>query len=404
MRILILSQHYWPEPFLIDDVAKSLREMGCEITVLTGQPNYPEGAVYVGYAGWKCTKQRHPIGYEILRVPIVPRGSGALGRILNYTSFVASASIFGSWLARGKQFDVVLVYAPSPILQALPALLLRLTKGAAVAVWVQDLWPDSLQSTGYVTSKWILRFVGAVTRFIYRNVDLILAQSRGFVENIRPMAGTTPVVYHPNPGPEKEPKEHHGQPAQIVTTFKVVFAGNLGTAQSLDTILDAAEATDDAEIEFVIVGDGSRADWMRGEVSRRGLLNVNLVGRKLREEMPRIFEQAAVLLVTLVDSENYNLTIPSKVPAYMAAGKPIVASLAGEAADEIRRSGGGLAVPPEDGKALAQVIEQIKNMPAEARRAMGRAGRNYYENHFEPRTLARAMMVHFQSAREFRRL
>src|SRR5690242_12868227 len=162
MRVLILSQHFWPETFRINEVAHSLREAGCEVEVLTGQPNYPDGAVFPGYRAFSSGREDFD-GIPVHRVPLMPRGrSGALRLIGNYLSFIASASLVGPWRLRGRRYDVIFVYGTSPILQAIAALMLRLFKRCPVAVWVQDLWPQSLQVTGYVRNPRVLFGVAAV--------------------------------------------------------------------------------------------------------------------------------------------------------------------------------------------------------------------------------------------------
>jgi Glycosyl transferase 4-like domain len=211
--------------------------------VLTGQPNYPDGGVFDGYRAWSAGRSMHE-GSPIYRVPLVPRGrGGALRLVVNYLSFIASACTVGPWLLRRERFEVVFVYATSPLLQAIAALWIGGLKGTRVVTWVQDLWPDSLQATGYVHDPRALRLVAAVVRWIYRHNDLLLVQSPAFIEAVQRMAGATPVVYHPNPGDTPDlPPAHDAWPAlQLQPGFNVVFAGNLGTVQAFETVLDAAE-------------------------------------------------------------------------------------------------------------------------------------------------------------------
>lgn len=389
---------------MINDVVDDLQKIGCEITILTGQPNYPEGKIFPGYSALKGGKSASPGQYDLFRVPVLPRGNGGLRRILNYLSFVGSAASVGPYLLRGRQFDVVFVYAVSPILQALPAMLLARMKRAALVVWVQDLWPDTLKSTGYVTNERILGWVGKVTRYIYRHCDLILAQSFGFVAKIREMAaGPVRVEVHYNPGQRQDATSIPSNVPKLPDGFTVVFAGNLGIAQSLETVLDTAELLAVTECQFVIIGSGSRSDWLAAEVSRRNLANVHLLGRFPSQTMPAIFSQASALLVTLARSENLALTIPSKIPAYLAAGKPIIACLDGEAAEMIENSGAGLTAPAEDAVALAKAIRQMVALPETARAKMGLAGQEYYQKFFAPWRLAQSLKRHLDGAVQRRR-
>lgn len=406
LRVLVLTQYFWPETFLVNDVVGNLRSLGCRVDVLTGQPNYPDGDTFEGYSPWRLGRQKHPEGYDIFRVPVVPRKRGGVRRILNYFSYIVSAATIGVFLLRGRKYDVVFVYAVSPILQALPAILVSRLKRAALVVWVQDLWPDTLRSTGVVEREGVLRLVGKVTRYIYRRSDLLLAQSDGFVEKIRNLAGDgVPIVVHHNPGPPAVERHSTERPLRLEEGFNILFAGNFGTAQSMETILEAAELVDDPNCRFVLVGSGSRSFWLEQEITRRGLGGrVRLAGRFPPSAMPAVLDQASALLVTLARSENLALTIPSKIPAYLAAGKPILASLDGEANEVINRSGAGLAVPAQDAPALAKAIERLLAMSEEQRASLGRAGRAYFGAHFAPEELAIALEGHLRDAAAARRL
>lgn len=399
MRVLILSQYYWPESFRINEVAESLRSAGCHITVLTGQPNYPQGDVFSGYRAAGFGAQQHESGYSIYRVPLVPRGrGGAVGLAANYLSFVLSAAVLGPWLLRKQRFDVVFVYAPSPITQVIPAVWLAFLKRAKLVTWVQDLWPQSLEATGFVRNRRVLDMVAVLVRWIYRRCDLLLVQSQAFISPVKAMAGTTPVQYHPNPGELAFGRAGAlGPPAlRLEPGFNVVFAGNLGTVQALDTILDAAGLLRPyADVRIVLVGSGSRSQWLAQELLRRQLGNVQLAGRFATEAMPGIFAQAGVLLVSLVRSAIMSQTVPSKVQAYLAAGKPIIASLDGEGARVLEASGAGVSCPAEDAAALAQAVLQLRALsPAQLQR-MGEAGQMYYRQHFDPAVLAGKLAEHF---------
>lgn len=401
MRVLIVSQYFWPESFRINEVADSLTKAGCLVTVLTGQPNYPDGNIYPGYRSIGFGRQQQS-NVMIYRVPLAPRcKSGALRLVLNYLSFVAAASVFGPWILRGKQFDVIFVYGISPILQALPAIVLKKTKGAKLVTWVQDLWPESLEVTGFVKNRQALALVASLVRWIYRRHDLLLTQSRAFVASVAAMSGKTPVEYHPNPGEIAFSREVVPGEVPALTLepgFNVVFAGNLGAAQALETIVNAAELLrDQVNIRLVIVGNGSHGEWLAKEVDRRGLTNVQLPGRYAVEAMPGVFAQASALLVTLARSPAMEKTIPSKVQAYLAAGKPIVACLDGEGARIVEQAGAGLACQAENSAMLAQTILRLRAFSEDERTKMGLAGRSYYRTHFEPEMLARKLRDRFDT-------
>ena len=399
MKVLVVSQYFWPESFRINEVVESLRRLGCHVTVLTGQPNYPQGEVFDDYRAGGFGMQQHEAGYCVYRVPLMPRGrGGAVGLVANYLSFVLSASVLGPWLLRKQCFDVVFVYAPSPIIQAIPAVWLAFIKRAKLVTWVQDLWPQSLEATGFVRNRRVLDMVAMLVRWIYRHCDLLLVQSQAFIPTVQAMAGKTPVQYHPNPGElafsQTQPL---GQPALLLQPgFNVVFAGNLGTVQALGSVLDAAELLrPHADVRLVLVGSGSRSEWLDQEVARRRLGNVQLAGRFAPESMPGILAQASVLLVSLVRSSTMSQTVPSKVQAYLAAGRPIIASLDGEGARVVEESGAGVSCPAEDAAALAQAVLRIRAAPADELQRMGEAGPIYYKQHFDPARLATRLAQHF---------
>ena len=395
MRILVLSQYFWPETFRITEVVQSLRELGCHVTVLTGQPNYPEGVVAPGYAAASLRTERRD-GLEIHRVPLVPRGRGsAMGLVLNYLSFVVSAAVFGPWMLRGRKVDAILVYAPSPILQAVPAVWLAWLKGARLVTWVQDLWPQSLSATGFVHNPRVLGAVAAVVRWIYRHNDLLLVQSRAFVEPVAQMAGGTPVVYHPNPGELafSAPGTDRAPALTLEPGFNVVFAGNLGTVQALDTVLAAANLLRDVpDVRFVLLGSGSRSDGLRLEAQRLGLTNVRMPGRFAPQDMPGILAQSSALLVSLVRDPIMAKTVPSKIQAYLAAGRPIIAALDGEGARVVEEAGAGVSCPAENAQALASEILRLRALSPDEWQRMAQRGRLYYERHFEPGVMATKLM------------
>lgn len=402
MRVLILTQYFWPETFRINEVVLSLRDAGADVVVLTGKPNYPDGDFYDGYTAWGTTRESYD-GIPVYRVPMAPRGHGsALGLALNYSSFAASGSLFGPWLLRDERIDVILVYGISPILQGIAAIAVKAFKRAPVALWVQDLWPQSLEATGFVRDRRLLKAVEWVVRGIYRFSDLLLVQSPAFVEPVAALARADKIHYHPNPGELALQTPSAGAASQVrfdAGCFNVVFAGNLGTAQAVETIVEAAtRLAEQPRIRFVLVGSGSRRDWIRAEVARRRLSNVELPGRFSPEAMPAILEGASALLVTLARSEIFALTVPSKVQAYLAAGKPIVAALDGEGARLVEAAGAGLRVPAEDPVALADAVLRLATLPRTELQSMGRSGRTYYASHFAPDLLAHRLLALFDEA------
>ena len=398
MKILIVSQYYWPESFRITELVHSLRDKGYEVAVLTGQPNYPDGRVFPGYSAAGIGKQVHVDGYDIFRVPLVPRGkAGSIRLTINYLSFVLFGSILGPWLLRGREFDVIFVFGTSPILQAIPAIVLKPIKRAKLVLWVQDLWPQSLEVTGHIKNKTILRLVSGLVRWIYGRSDLLLGQSRAFIDALRPMAGTVPVKYHPNPADLSfADKADVPPPYRLKPGFNIVIAGNLGSAQAPETLVEAARLLGpDSGIRIVLFGSGSRWDWVRAEAERLGLDNIEFAGRFPPETMPSLLAQASAGMVMLGKGEILTQTIPSKVPTYMAAGLPIIGSINGEGARVIAESGAGVATPAEDAAALADAMRKIRSLSDGERLAMGQAGAAYCAANFAPDRLVANLIGHF---------
>ena len=407
MRILVVSQYFWPESFRINDVVRSLAEKGVVVEVLTGKPNYPEGVFFPGYAGWGCQRQEL-LGAKVFRLPIIARGArSAVRLVLNYLSFVVSGVLIAPWVLRKRQYDAIFVYAPSPILQALPALFLGSLKRAPVVVWVQDLWPESLEATGHVRNTRVLAWVGWVVRFIYRHTDLLLVQSRGFETPVAAMASGTPVVYFPNsvePAFYNPPDLRLPDIAALDEGFAVVFAGNVGEAQAVKVIVEAAALLrDHPKIRFVVLGQGSRWNWMCEQVKGRGLNNLHLPGRYPVETMPGLMQKASALLVSLADRPIFAATVPNKVQAYMAVGRPILACLNGEGARLVEEAGAGLSVPAEDARGLAAAVLRLYEMPNDERAAMGVNGRRYFKEHFDHDRLVDELIGHFRSLSTFKR-
>lgn len=395
-----MSQYYWPENFRINEVAQTLSAKGVEVEILTGKPNYPVGVVFGGHKAMGCVQETIQ-SLPVNRVPLFPRGKGAPRLALNYLSFVLSAAIFGPRLLRGKQFDAILVFAPSPIFQAIPAIWIGRLKKCPVLLWVQDLWPESMSATGHMTNRGVLNAVEYVVRWIYGHVDLLLVQSKAFIPKVRTLAGKTAVVYHPNSFVDHVTLSVPPvlESPAFDCAFPVLFAGNIGSAQAVEVVLEAATILRDVEgIRFVMIGDGSRRDWLLEQAVERGLSNLVFPGRYPVEAMPALMAKAGALLVTLADTEIFRLTIPSKIQAYLAAGRPIIACLNGAGADIVTEAGAGVAVPAEDASALAEAVKALCEMPEGERLEMGARGRRYYEEHFSHDKLVDELIGYFEQA------
>ena len=398
MRLLVVSQYFWPEPFRVNDLVTELARRGHDVTVLTGTPNYPEGRTYPEFAQ-DPSRFASYAGAEIVRVPLVPRGKSSLRLVLNYLSFVITGLTLGLWRLRGRRFDAIIVVQLSPVTAALPGLALRHLKRAPLLMWVLDLWPDSLAAVGVLRSPRALEWVGKLVGFIYKRCDRVLVQSHAFVSNVQKYAGdTSRVRYFPGwaepifEGPLAD-VEAAPEVVPYAGTFNVLFAGNIGDAQDFPAILDAAQALrDEPNLRWLIVGDGRAAEWVRNEIARRGLArNVIMLGRHPIERMPAFFRAASALLVSLRKDPIFAMTIPGKIQSYLATGLPIVAMLDGEGAAVIERAGAGVVCEAGAGLAMAERVRGLMGMQADERAAMGERGRRYCEREFSRSGLMSAL-------------
>jgi glycosyltransferase involved in cell wall biosynthesis len=400
MHVLVVTQYFWPENFYLNEVVASLVKKGIKVDVLTGKPNYPEGKVFSGYSSWGIQRETWR-GVSILRVPIFPRGQKKAWRLaFNYFSFVFSASIFGLWVLRNHKYSLIFSYGVSPILQAIPSIILG--RGSKIIIWVQDLWPDSLKATKYVKNLTILNIVRSLVSWIYRHCDLILVQSKAFIPSIKLLAPDRQIEYFPNsvdPIFVSPVDDSLISPelSELYRDFSVVFAGNIGAAQGVEVIVEAAsKLADYPKIKFIVIGYGSHWDWMNEQVEARGLNNLFLPGYFPLNDMPKLLQKADSLLVTLADEPIFALTIPNKIQAYMAVGKPILACLNGEGARVVADSGGGITIPAGSADELASAIVQLYSMKLEDRNSMGLLGRNYFMEHFEHEMLIAKLVGYFE--------
>lgn len=387
MRILVVSQYFWPENFRINDLVKEWVQRGHKVTVLTGIPNYPAGKVFEAYRLQPSAFAEYE-GAKVFRVPMLPRGSGGLRLMLNYLSFVLGGALLGPWRLRGIQADAIFVFEPSPVTVGLPAVWMGLLKKAPVVFWVLDLWPETLAAIGVVRSPRVLGWVGYFVRFIYNRCTLVLGQSRGFLGSIaRYCDDKSKIRYFPS-WAEDVFTDSSVQLAPEVTdtpdTFTVMFAGNIGEAQDMPAVLDAAERLKgNAGIRWVIVGDGRKLGWLQSEVVRRGLdKQVWLVGRFPVDRMPSFYAHADALLVSLKRDPVFSMTIPGKVQSYLMAGIPLLGMLDGEGAGVIREAQAGLTCDSGDSEGLAEAVQTLAAMPLDERHQLGLNGRRYAEKEF----------------------
>lgn len=389
MRILIVTNHFWPENFRINELALGLSEKGHKVTVLTGIPNYPTGKFFLGYGLFKNARQNYH-GVTVIHVPLLPRGKGGpLSLALNYFSFALCGSLLAPFLCQGS-YDVIFVFQTSPITVGIPAIILKRLKNIPIIFWVLDLWPESLSATGTIHSEKILNIVSRLVRLIYRECALILVASKAFTDSIEAKGvDRGKIRFFPNWAETYyKPLYTNSRVSQLEGLpkgFRIMFAGSIGAAQDFGTILTAAEKlAPHKDIHWLILGHGRMYDWVFDQIKKRNLSNnVHLMGYYSPERMPEFFSLADVMLVTLKRDPLFALTIPGKIQSYMAFGKPIIAAVDGEAARLIKESGAGLSCPAGDANALCDAVLTMYKMPNDQREHMGEQGRIYCKLNFE---------------------
>ena len=386
MKILIVTQYYFPESFKSNDLSFELQKRGHEVTVLTGLPNYPEGKMYDGYGVFKNRKQEIN-GVKVIRSLLLLRGKGGGIRLfLNYFSFAFFASIKAFFLNFGNKYDAVIVHEPSPITQFYPALLLKKLQNAPVYFWVMDLWPESLEIAGGVKNKFILNFFKKMVITFYKNSEKILITSKGFKNSIVEKGDfENKLEYFPNWAEDSISKGKNDFPIpEIPAGFKVMFAGNIGVAQDMDSIMKAALILkNELQIQFIIIGDGRIKESLESFIKKHDLHHtVHLMGRFPIEAMKTFFGHADALLVTLKDEMVFNLTVPAKLQAYMCTKKPIIGMLNGEGSQIIKDSDCGYVTNAGNYEGLAEIILNMSKLPQDQRTFLGNNGFTYYNENF----------------------
>lgn len=377
MKILVISQIYWPEPFPTTDICEGLAQLGHQVDVITDVPNYPMGYIYPDYKGGKRRREVRN-GVNIFRTFTVGRRKNIIFRILNYYSFAISSTVYSRRLT--KDYDAVLAIQASPIMMVNAALSYARRAKKKCLFYTMDLWPASLSAGGIREGSPIYKLFGWVSRRLYRRADRILITStmfRKYLQDNFQIADET-IGYLPQyaaaqfqdlpPAPQKD-------------TVDLMFAGNVGAAQSLTTVLEAAEILKDTpNLCWHIVGDGSELENLKAAASEKGLSNVIFHGRKPPEQMPEYYAMADAMLVTLTADPFIGMTLPAKVQSYMAAGKPILAAADGEIPQVLHKANCGFCAPAEDGKALAEAVQKFLNCPD--KQALGQNAKTYYDAHF----------------------
>lgn len=391
-RILVVTQHFWPESFRINDICDFLTEdKNCEIDVLCGIPNYPKGEFFKGYSYFSNRNEVRK-GVNIKRVPEIPRGGNSTFRIfINYISFPVFSLFYIPWLLT-KKYDKILLYQLSPVMMSFAGIVVGKIKKIETTMYVLDLWPENLFSVLNIQNKFLRKLVTYISHWHYKRADKLIALSEQMKDQLlhvthkhRDKIITLPQVaekLYETPIHDSDLEKRFGD------TFNVVFTGNISPAQSFQTMIDAADLLKKqgvSDIRWIIIGDGMSRKDVENTINERGLSDQFIFeGYKLITDIPRYTAISDILVGCLVKSDLLEATIPAKVMSYIASAKPIVLAMDGEAQELINATiKCGYAGPTEDSAALATNIKKLHDLSLESRTQMGERARIYHGRHFE---------------------
>lgn len=392
MKLLFISQYFYPESFRGNDIVFDFVKRGHDVTVLTAKPNYPNGRFYKGYNFFN--KRTESIqGAKVIRTSIIPRGNGnGIMLILNYISFVVSSFFTVHFRIRTK-YDLVFVQQLSPVTMALPGIWLKKKQKIPLCLWVLDLWPESVTAASNLKNGLIVRWLNQLVKTIYNNSDQILISSDFFRNSITEKVNmeSKEIIHFPNWAEDlfTSPTVIDIESSDLPLGFNIMFAGNIGEAQDFESILNAAEISqkEAPHINWILVGNGRKVSWIKEEISNRKLTNIHLLGHYPIENMPGLFKKADVMLVSLKNEPIFSLTVPAKVQAYMASGKIILGMFNGEGAEIIKQADCGYAVPAGDYNKLVKKAILLSQLQESEKLKKEQNALEYYKNNFDKNKL-----------------
>lgn len=376
MKILILSQYFYPETFSINTVATELKNKGFDVTVLTGYPNYPMGEIFDGY-GFDIPYETNIDGVNIVRVKARPRKTGKVNLALCYYSFFSKSY---KWLKKHyKEYDLIYGFALSPVTACLPAAKIKRKYGINCVMNVQDMWPESFECVMNIHNPIVLKPLMKLSNYVYKGADKLLCSSRSYCDIFKSRKiAEDKLVFWPqfanDYGVSNETVEEYKTP------YRFVFAGNIGKAQGLDLVLDTAKITiDNKEIGYYLIGDGTELKHLKERAEREELSNVYFLPRKPEREIPRYLCSATSGILILEENILSKIVLPQKMQMYMACKLPILCVMNGEARRITEEAGAGYYVEADANKISEKIFEIIND---ENREEKGNNARKYFEENF----------------------
>ena len=393
LKILIVTQYFWPENFRINELCEEFTNLGHNITILTGYPNYPIGEIYEVFLKDK-KKFNNYKGAKVIRVPILPRKKNKLTLSLNYISFLFSSIFFGYFKLKNDKFDIVFTLQLSPVTVGITSAFYSKLNKCPNVLWTLDLWPNTLVALNIIKKDWQINLLKLLVNWIYSNCDVILAQSKSMLKEIRKYPSVTNNAYYFPSWSDSDLFQKKANLAPEIKnkkSFSFLFAGNIGEAQDFLSIVNAVKILSQKNLNnfrIIIIGEGSKKSWFKNEIKKQEIEKYfELLGSYPIERMPSFFKHADALIISLLNRDVFNMTIPGKIQFYLTSGIPIVGMISGEGAKVIKKSKGGLICDSGDHINFSKIMEKVMHLDKKSLKQIGKNGKEYANQEFSKKNL-----------------
>lgn len=386
-RILVFTNHYRPENFKINEVVDWLIEAGHIVHVITAWPNYPSGKLFSEFNPLEHSFEKKG-NLSIRRLPIILRGQGTKVRLIaNYVSYFISTLCYTLYLIFfKKKYDKVLVHHTSPFFIAFSGILYKRTKRVEALLWDLDLWPETLEAVGFITSKRLLNWIRYFVLMIYRHFNVVLVSSKGFLNEVKKRVPHQNIFYFPN-WAESALEENKIKDITIdnlkTNAIKILYAGNIGFAQGFESLTKAIISLPKGLFQWVFIGDGRYLKKLKIDLAEQ-IINkdVLIIPQQKIEDIPSYTDKADFLYVSLNDNPLFKRTVPAKLQGYMTAKKPILGRISGEGAAIIKESYCGYFVSSDNVEQLKNMLLKISKLTSNKRDHLANNGLSYYKENF----------------------
>ncbi len=394
MKILFFTQYFWPENFRINEIINYFKTSQNSLTILTGYPTYPHKKNFINFKNKK--KSISSSEFKLFRAPIIPRSDSNISIMLNYISFIISSFFYGIFAMFKTRVDVIFLFCPSPIFSALPAIFINKFFKKKMVIWILDLWPDTIIDLKILKNKYLIKIIKILVKFIYNNTDLILAQSNSIKTEIEKITNTK-CIYFPS-WPEEEVSNskidtYLDLKIKNKTKTTLMFAGNIGEAQSFETLIEAAKILKELNsVEWIILGDGRWKKKLINLIEKNNLKEeVKMIDAVSPSKVKYFLDQADALYLSLKNNDTFKKTIPGKLSTYMFSEKPIIASISGETNKIINEANCGFVSEAENFSSLADNVIKFLQLPEEEKKKLGMNAKKYVSKFFEKKKILNSL-------------